>query len=61
MFFDGFDDSLLQHRALLLQPPICYGSQLSLSEEFINELILPLVRREEQREVFDPTLLERGR
>jgi len=61
MFFYGFDDVLLENGVLLLGPPIRDLSQPLLSEKLVKDLILPLVLREEEQEVFDPALLESAR
>ena len=58
VFFYSLDDFLLKNRIHLLRPPIRHLNQPLLSKEFIKDLILPLVRREEQQEILDPTLLE---
>lgn len=61
VFFYGFDDFLLENGVLLLGPPIRDLGQPLLSEKLVQDLILPLVWREEEQEVFDPALLESAR
>lgn len=57
----SFDDILLENGVLLLRPPIRDLGQPLLSEKLVEELVLLLVLREEQQEVFDPALLEDAR
>lgn len=61
VFFYSFDDFLLENGVLLLGPPICDLDQSLFSEKLVKDLILPLVLREEEQEVFDPALLESAR
>ena len=61
VFFYGSDDFLLENGVLLLGPPVRDLSQPLFSEKLVKDLILSLVQREEEQEVFDPTLLESAR
>lgn len=53
-------DLLLDERVLPLGPPLRDLRDLFLAEEFFETLVVPLVGREEERQIFDVGFLEGG-